>query len=86
MSDGHLFSFYNAFDNVTIGFDDATHDSTGPFTVSKTFDSPEISTDNESFEYTKLADAKDKFLELVGIEFDAVVSQGDREVILLPST
>ena len=73
-----LFSFRNEFDCVTVGLEDDSGDIRvhGPFTVSVTFDSPEVATDNTSETFPLLVDARAKFLELVGNEIDAVLSQG----------
>jgi hypothetical protein len=73
-----LFNFYNAFDDVTVALDDASHDGSGPFEVSLTFGAPEIAPDiHETETFTAFAPARARLLELIGNEIDAVIGASD---------
>lgn len=72
-----LFVFHNEFDDVTVTFDDASHDGTGPFEVRIEFSDAAIIAYNSPErvrveKFATMQEAGARFFELMKNEFKAV--------------
>lgn len=77
MTTAALFTFYNAFDEVTVSLDNDSPHPTGPYTVRVEFgDNSPIKDENSAERFDTLAAAMERFTALIKNEVVAVLDDG----------